>query len=264
MKKIQFNKVLDVNILSPLKVEWRKSLTAPQDDMWEAFMKNSIHWEIKLNDKIIGYACVNADNHLLQFFLVPEWMQEGISLFKQFINSQKIKKAVVGTNNPFFLTVAMHYQKSIKIDTYLFTEFVKGIVVETEGTLNLAKPKDLDKLVIFCHDSTGAPKEWLKEYINNLINRHDIFVFEKDTEILGTCEVRRNENNPLIANIGMIVSPAYRRKGLGTFLLGKAKEMAIKRNKQPICSCERDNIGSLKSIQKNGFRSIHQILLMEF
>ena len=81
----------------------------------------------------------------------------------------------------FFLTVAMHYQKSIKIDTYLFTEFVKGIVIEKEGILNLAKPEDLDKLVIFCHKSTGAPKEWLKGYINNLINRNDIFsLFRRD------------------------------------------------------------------------------------
>lgn len=62
----------------------------------------------------------------------------------------------------------------------------------------------------------------------------------------------------------MVVSPAHRKKGLGTFLLGNAKEKAIKWNREPICSCEKDNIGSLKSIENNGFRSIHQMLMLEF
>ena len=83
-------------------------------------------------------------------------------------------------------------------------------------------------------------------------------------EILGSCVVRKCDSDPEIANVGMAVAPAHRRKGLGTFLLGKAKEKAIEWGKQPICSCEMDNAGSLKSIQKNGFRSIHQMLYMEF
>jgi predicted acetyltransferase len=76
--------------------------------------------------------------------------------------------------------------------------------------------------------------------------------------------VRNSDTDDSIADIGMIVSPLYRKSGYGTFLLGKAKEIAIRIGKTPICSCEKDNLGSLKSIQKNGFRSIHQLLSVEF
>ena len=263
-KQFQFNKITDTSILNAIKVEWRKSLTAPQDDMWEAFTDDSNHWELKDKAQTIGYTCVNDDNRLLQFFVLPDWMQEGVLIFQQFIQQHKIKKALIGTNNPICLSIAMHFQKSIEVDTYLFTDFLKVNIIKKEGVLRSAESENLEKLVEFCHKSMGGPKVWLNGYIGNLIDRGEFFVFEDGEEILGTYEVRKSESNNKVASVGMIVSPAHRKKGLGTFLLAKAKEIAIKWNKQPICSCEKDNIGSLKSIQNNGFRSVHQMLLMEF
>jgi len=46
-----------------------------------------------------------------------------------------------------------------------------------------------------------------------------------------------------------------------------AQQLSIKSNlsgRTPICSCEAGNIGSLKAIHKNGFRSIHQMLKLSF
>ncbi len=263
-KQFNFNKTSDSNTLNLLKNEWKKSLTATQDGMWETLTDYAQHWEIKDDNKIIGYACVDDDNRLLQFFVLPQWMQEGVSIFKQFILQNEIKTGLIGTNNPVCLSVAMHFQKLVKVDTYLFTALVDGNTTEKEGTLNVAVEDDLERLINFCHESMGAPKEWLNGYLSDLIKKGEIFVFEDNDEILGTCEVRKRESEPGVADVGMVVSTAHRRKGLGTFLLGKAKEIAFQWNKKPICSCEKDNMGSLKSIHKNGFRSIHQMLSMDF
>ncbi len=264
VKQFQFNKITDYSILNPLKEEWRKSLTAPQDDMWETFTDYSNHWELKDDTQIIGYACVNEDNRLLQYFVLPNWLQESEMVFQQFIRQQKIDNALIGTNNPIFLSTAMHFQKLVKVDTYLFSNFLNENIIVKEGTLRLAKSKDLIRSVDYYHKSIGAPKEWLNGYVGNLIDRGEFFLFEDGEEILGSCEVRKSKSNTEVANVGMAVSPEHRKKGLGTFLLGKAKEIAIQWDKKPICSCEKDNIGSIKSIQNNGFRSLHQMLLMEF
>lgn len=262
--QFQFNKITDSTNLSPLREEWRKSLTAPQDDMWEAFTDFAVHWEIKEENQLIGYACVNDENCLLQFYVTPQWMDNAVSIFQLFIHQQKINKAIIGTNNPIFLSVAMHFQKSVAVDTYLFTDFLKVDTGQNEGTLRSAEVNDLEVLVDFCHVSMGGPKEWLTGYVGNLIRRGEFFVFEDRGEILGTCEVRKSDSNPKVAGVGMVVSQAHRRKGIGRFLLSKAKEISIQWNRQPICSCEKDNIGSLKSIHSNGFRNTHQMLLMEF
>ena len=152
----------------------------------------------------------------------------------------------------------------MNVDTYLFTNYLDSIIEENEKQVRPTESDELDKLVNFYHGSMDAPKEWLNSYLGNLNNKRELFVLEEGPEILGVCEVRRSESDSSIANIGMVVSTQHRRKGLGTYLLSKAKEIAISWDKQPICSCEKDNIGSLKSIQRSGFRSIHQMLYMEF
>ena len=263
-KQFEFKKITNTNILNTLKVEWRKSLTAPQDGMWEVLTDLANHWELKDEKQTIGYACVDDDNRLLQFFVLPDWLQEGVSIFQQFIYQEEIKKGLIGTNNPICLSIAMHLQKLVEVDTYLFTDFLKVNTIEKDGVLKHAEKEDLEKLVDFCYKSMGGSQEWLNGYIGNLIEKGEFFVYEDGEEILGTCEVRRSESDQKVADVGMIVSTAHRRKGLGTFLLGKAKEKALQWNRIPICSCEKDNIGSLKSIQNNGFRSVHQMLLMEF
>ena len=263
-KQFHFNKITDTSILDPLKFEWQKSLTAPQDGMWEVLTDYANHWEVKDENQTIGYACVDDDNRLLQFFVLPHWMQEGVSIFQQFIDQEEIKKGLIGTNNPFCLSMTMHFQKAVEVNTYLFTDFFEVKTVEKEGVLRLAAEEDLEKPVDFCHKSMGGPKEWLNGYLGNLIARGEIFALEDGEEILGTCEVRKSESDSAVADVGVVVSSEHRRKGLGTFLLGKAKEITLQWNRQPICSCEKDNIGSLKSIQNNGFRSVHQMLLMEF
>lgn len=263
-KQYNFNKITDTSTLFPIKDDWQKSLTAPQDDMWESFMNYASHWEIKAENQTIGYACVNEENCLLQFYILPAWMQDGVLIFQEFIGQQKIDKAMIGTNNPFCLSVAMQVQQSVKVDTYLFTDVLKVEPIQKDGTLKAVELQDLELLVNFYNENMGAPKEWLNGYLGNLIEHGELFVLEHEQEILGTCEVRKSESDPKVAGVGMAVATAQRRKGLGTFLLGKAKEIAIEWDRQPICSCETDNTGSLKSIRSNGFRSVQQMLLMEF
>ena len=262
--KYHFNKITDTNILSHLKAEWQKSLVAPQDDMWESFTDSATHWEISHKDKIIGYACVNDENCLLQFFVLPICMPKGVSILKQFIDHQNIASAMIGTNNPMSLSIAMHIQKSVKVHTYLFTDILKTETDKVDGTFRVVESQELETIVDFYHESIGAPKGWLNGYLGNLVEKSEVFVLTNGDKILGACEIRKSESNPKVAGVGMVVSSEHRKKGIGTFLLGKAKEKAIAWNRLPICSCEKDNVGSLKSIERNGFRSMHQMLLITF
>jgi len=254
----------DPSILSPLKVEWQKSLVAPQDGMWETLTELATPWKIQHDNQTIGYACVDEENKLLQFFVLPHWMPASETIFRQFIEQEKIEKGLIGTNNPICLSIAMHVQKSVKVDTYLFTDYIKIEMVEKEGVFRMAAEGELKRLVDFYHTSMDGPKEWLTGYLGGHLAKGEIFILEEKEEILGACEVRRRESDPTLVDLGMVVSALHRKKGIGTYMLGKAKEVAYGWGKEPICSCEKDNMGSLKSIQKNGFRSIHQMLLMEF
>lgn len=263
-EQLYFNKVTHNPILDTLKIQWRKTLTGPQDGMWETLTDYANHLEIKADNQTIGYACVDDENRLLQCYIIPEWLHKGIGILEQLMKEAQVSSALVGTNNPVFMSLVMHFQQSVTIDTYLFTDEIASENTVSNGTLKLAWQDDLTTLVTFYNESVGAPKEWLQGYLGNLITRGELFFLFDGTEILGTCEVRNSDTDSSIADVGMVVSSNHRQKGIGSFLLGKAKELAYDLERRPICSCEKDNLGSLKSIHKNGFRSTHQMLKISF
>lgn len=262
--EIKFHPTTEKETLAFLKEEWQQTLTSPQDGMWETLTDLAAHWHINKDNQIIGYACINLSGWLLQFYIQPACLPKGISILKQFIQDREINMALIGTNNPVALSLAMHFQKQIEIHTYLFTHYFETELSEHQGEFDIVRAKNLENLVNFLHDSLGSPKDWLKEYVSKLIEKNEMFFLKKGNEILGTCEVRKSASQPDIADVGMVVAPDQRNKGLGTYLLGKAKGIALEQGKQPVCSCEKNNIGSLKAIHNNGFRSTHQMLLMEF
>ena len=250
--------------LTNLKTQWLKSLTGPQDGMWESFRNSANHIEIRYELDLIGYACIGDDNLLIQFYVLPGYLGQGTEIFKRFIREFNIKKGLIGTNNPVYLSLALHFSSNYEIHTYLFQEHNIAEVDEKEGNLNKCRKDDLQTMVDFYHYSLDASKEWLSGYLQRLIGKGEVFSFENNGEIIGACEVRRSSTYIEIADIGMIVSPAFRKQGYGTFLLDQAKLIAMRWNKIPICSCEKANIGSLKSILNSGFISKYMLLSIVF
>ena len=85
---------------------------------------------------------------------------------------------------------------------------------------------------------------------------YDYFLIDND-KFIGIINIRINLTERLLkygGNIGYAINPIYWKKGYGTKLLSlgldKAKEL-IKEDKVLI-TCDDDNIGSFKIIEKNG------------
>lgn len=263
-RNYSFSEVLDVGDLAILENEWLSGLTSPQDGMWEFFRKNGTKWGIVSEGEMIGYASVGGDRQLLQFYISPGSLSLGRDIFSEFIEKMKITAGIVGTNNLTYLSIALHFVKELRVNTYLFRNSHEVEIEEKEGMLRECRVEDVSRIVNFCHHSMGAPKEWLEGYIGELIGKSEIFSFEQGDKIIGTCEVRKSVTAPEFADIGMVVSPEFRRRGYGTYLLHKAKTIALDWNKIPICSCEVGNYGSEKSIRNCGFESLHQLLSITF
>lgn len=260
----RFEKTTENKALTQLKHKWIASLPRPQDGMWASFRENAVYWGISIANEMIGYACVDKEGQLLQFYIVQEYLSEGEAIFRLFLEKLNIKQGMVGTNNPTFLSLALNRVKKMEVNTLLFKKTLDVTIAEKEGTLRKAQEGDTTRIVDFCHYSIGAPKMWLEMYIGGLIANGEVYILEKAGDIIGTCEVRKNVTAPTYVDIGMIVSPDYRKRGYGTYLLDQAKKIAIELGLTPICSCEKENLGSLKAIHNCGFRSTYQLLKITF
>ncbi len=96
------------------------------------------------------------------------------------------------------------------------------------------------------------------------MDKHYIFVLREHGKLIATSECRISKTQKPYADLGMIVAEEHRCKGVGNYILARAKAFCYERGAVPICSCEAGNIGSKKAIIKAGFVSRHRIVLTKF
>ncbi len=138
-----------------------------------------------------------------------------------------------------------------QMEEYLKEHFDNG-EYELNGDGGLDRIKDFD--------------EWLQK-IKNDVSKQTIQVGKipstvflgvrkSDNRVVGTIQIRHELNERLLKNIGHIgdgVRPSERRKGYATEMIKLALEECKKLGIQRVLmACYKDNIGSSKSIQKNG------------
>lgn len=260
MINISFEAIEDKSAISNLKTEWRNSLTFPDDGYWDAQFDSSQYWAVKLEEKIIGYACVSSKNTLYNFYITPKYLMNGRILLEEFLNQREIKKGLIGTNNPICFSLMMHFQKSIEIYYYTFKDMEEVYQEERDVEFRIAEPEELEQLIGFqieALEMEEASEDWFRNYIGHWISRDEFYIIEKENEIIGTLEVRTSDEITNRACLGVIVSTDYRNQGYGSYLLIKGKSIAQSRNIEAICSCEKENISSRKAIEKSGFRILH-------
>lgn len=269
MTDIGFIATDDKESLSNLKTAWRNSITFPHDSFWDAQFESSQHWALKLTGKTVGYACVSPRNTLYQFYISPKYLNVGTEILGQFIKEKGIKKALVGTNEPIYLSQIMHFQKSVTIDSYIFKDVEEITQEERDVEFRVAELAELEKVLDFTnrvYEITNPSKEdqeWSINYYTDCLRKGVIYILENKEEFIGVLEVRTTDLKPKKTTFGVGILPKYRNKGYGSYLLCRGKLIAKSRDSESICGCDMKNISSKKAIEKSGFRVFHSLLMLD-
>ncbi|GAB6988733.1 GNAT family N-acetyltransferase [Paenibacillus pini] len=254
--------------IEDLRLRYIESLVAPMDGMWEsAIIENSTFWIIKCDGSKAGYFCVDENMCLLQFELLEKYRNLARDIFCYIISSKNIRNANCSTIEPFYLSLCLDLTKRVSVNSYLFYDGkrVKPLLIKFNNKIfKQATIREMDKLIDFYRINTEGSNEWIPEFIEQLIQREQLFVLYDDENILGTGECIISQKQKPYADIGMVVSKEYRRMGIGTYILTLLKEHCYEKNCRPICSSSQTNIGSIKAIEKAGFMSNHRILNITF
>jgi predicted acetyltransferase len=266
----------DPRSLSDLKTEHLNVLTAPLDAyLEEALIGFANHFEILVGGERAGYYCVNSDNELIAFYLTAAYLNQGEDILAQLIKEHGLVAALAGTNDPYFISLCLDKAKASKVHTLLFEENSK-VNLELDGfeaiSYQIAAEADFEDIVSHYINASGAIDtesvesgfEDLKGYVRSVMDEHNIFVLRESGELIATSECRISKTQKPHADVGMIVAAEQRRKGVGSFMLARAREFCFDNGVKAICSCEAGNIGSKKAIINAGFVSKNRIVRFEF
>lgn len=264
-----FDTISDTD-LAALRQQCYQSLTAPLDGMWDRLIHRAVIKGIFYRNECIGYLCHDQAFTLINFFVVEAWLNRKAEIFAQLLKEEAFPQAYVSTCHPVFLTACMESAKRVSVYYYLFEDLksqplqpmLSPEFIETDFLQ--AGEHDIEKVVNFCQQTTSADKAWLSSYIQEWVDKEGIYYLLQKGEILGTCEIRKSDTQVGYADLGAIISAKYREKGLGTYLMLKAKSISYERGLQPICSCRYDNVGSRRMIGNAGFVNKNLMLKVSF
>ena len=252
-----------------IRREFYQSLTMPFDGMWDEIIHERAQlWGFYDEDEIVGYCSVDEDKTLLNFYLNEAYHDRQKRGFDRVLFKLEVSQALVSTSNPDFLIMSLEKSRKMAVHTHLFEDH---LVVTPNIPAYLAsisfqnkQMDDIPKLVDFCSKNNIGNPDWLNSYIERLVARKEIYALCEQDEIIGTYEIRKSLTQPAIADLGVIVDEKYRGKGIGSYLMSKAKEAAYLQGLTPICSCEQKNIASKKMIENAGFLSKNMMLKITF
>jgi len=206
---------------------------------------------ILLEDKNIGYFCVDKKGSLLQIYILDDYKYQTINIVNDLIQKKLINSASLSSNEPISFNACLSISKSIKVNTFCFNYFSKVIPDNSPLNLELAQSKDIDNIKSFLIKQIGFEDTF--GYTKNLVTRKEIFILKESGIIIATSECRISETQLGYVDLGVIVNKDFQKKGLATRIINHQAERFFKLGMNPICSTTVDNIAAKKALEKAGF-----------
>ena len=267
---ITLHKLPDFQAVEDMKRRYLESLSAPLDGMWEmGFINPQPHWQIRVDEALAGYFVSNDEQTLLQFYVRPEFDHQSSRIFQQVLVQNNLKYAMVGTIDPLLLRHCLDVQRSVKVHTHLYEAGNAHSYAQTLSAapqLRAVTLDELDRVIQFQTDCLTLDRStvgWLRVYSSALIERSELFVLPDEDRWLGLGELRRSDTQTGVADVGMMVAPAHRGRGLATSILARLRAACESESLRAICSTTAENVAAQKAILKAGFRSRHRIIRVE-
>ena len=243
-----------------------KTTVVPLDGMWEtAFFPAAKHWVIQSDDEMIGYCAIDEANALVGFQVFSPDRAE--AAFEYCLEALGLSEAFVSTAEPNYLSLCMDHQTKVTVNALMFEDagreatqaaFPNGSEFRkvTQAEFNIA--------IDFGLHSIGDRRDWLEGYYAERIQKEELFGLWNGRELRAAGELRISPIQDGIADVGMVVSPEFRKLGIATLILKQLRYEGQQRGLRLICSTEERNIGARKAIHRAGFVSTQRILKIIF
>lgn len=204
------------------------------------------YYLISHQDLTIGYGALKGDSpgdprdRLFEFFLMPTYKNRAEDIFKDLLVSCNARYLQWQTNDDSIHQPATLYSTAQQAEALLFGAGVET-TLPSNGTI-FRERKDGD--LIFDHTSEPVGK----------------YVLENNSEIVATGGFLTHYNFPYV-DLFMEVSPGWRKRGLGSYLIQEIKNACFVEGRIPAARCNPDNLASKKTLEKAGMIQVGEVRL---
>jgi hypothetical protein len=248
-------KATSIEELDSFRGSYLSKLPYFQDYFLECLVQQSQAWIIFCAGEKAGYVTIN-DNTLTELMIEETFTSFLSEHFKDLLHQLNVSAVYCKSFDEELKQLCITKGFTGDIEGILYRQY-DAAVTEEMGDLAMRTGinKDLDFL-LEQDDEVFEPKDILGESIN----RGELFIFEKQEDIVAVGFFTRI--HPLFPyyDIGVWTRPRFRQQGIATGVLNRLKKMCIENSLIPICGCAADNVASQKALHKAGFLASHTLL----
>ena len=257
MNQFVFEEVDSLNEIDDLRNQYLDKLLEAQELYLELRIRNSRVFVIKSHNQPAGYFLIEDDATLLEYHVTQDNLDRADILLGKITETFSIQKVLCKSFDHTLLSCCVGFQKNVKAIGVLFREQKEKAAHPIPGalTVRLATARDTQK-IIGINEEIFERDEEVREYIR----KEQIFLFEKDKEIIGFGIFAWVVEGRQEFDIGMLVDRKYRRQGYGEFIIRYLVNHCQKNGWHAICGCAIENIGSRRCLENAGFISRYRLL----
>jgi GNAT superfamily N-acetyltransferase len=241
------------------RTDYLNSLFEFQELFIELMIGNAHAYTIQTDGKEIGYAILNSDRVLIEFYVMNKYIPDCKEFFKQALQDLSITEIYCKSFDSLLLSNCLLCALPYSIIGVLYRDYVEGILKKDPEILMHRAGHSSVKMLLEQDDSIKELFNTEKQ-LTDFISDENVFEFYRSNEFIGCGMVLRTMAEWEYCDLGVWVKPSERGKGIGSQIILRLREFAIQRNLKPSCGCAVENIPSQKAIEKSGFVSKHKLI----
>lgn len=242
--------------IQELRKEYLDSLPVFQDIYLEFIVAEAFSYKLVVGNDDSGYVIVTEEGLLVEFYINDKYLSMAGNCFCRVIKDLNIKSVYCKTYDFLLLDCCLSNKYPYEPIGCLFRDFKENIV-EYSYDLNIRLAEDYDlPFLLKQDDEVFEPKDQLPEFIKG----KSIYLACIENTIVGCGFLTRVNKCYDYYDLGVWVSPDFRKKGYATTTMQYMIDVCKKKNYSPICGCDINNHASRGMLNKLGFISKYKLI----
>lgn len=243
----------DLESNSTFLEKYKKQNSIPYDDFLEYFILESQFYSIEIGSQKCGFFGVH-DKRLTILYIDDIHFSKGIRIFEKIKETYKLKDAFIPTTDIAALSIVLEFHKEIKIQALHYSDTDRSVRPAEFGRecFRLAKMEDLDEI-------KGFAEDFLDNY-EEVIETKELYVLEKDNELLGIGIVVSNKIMDNCISIGVLTRESKRKLGVGRSIILHLKSIVYEAGLTPVAGSWYQNTESRFTLESAGYITKSKLL----
>jgi len=249
---------VDNSAIAEYRNQYLRKLPFAQEFFVEGLAQNAACYEIYADKQFAGYALIH-DQVIVEFYLIPSMAGTANNAMTNLITETLATSSLCKSFDKLFLEACLQIFDQKKVVGYLYRKFEISQTPELVDFNLVVEPVTTSDLqsILSIDGQFFADEAEIKTYFEA---DSRIFKFAARNEIMGCGIIKQVIPGMNDYDIGYVVSPEHRRKGIATCIATHLKNYCIEQGWNPIAGCSSDNIASQKTLERAGFNAPHTLL----